>query len=94
MSSSVGVTGDSDAGKSLGDVCLQKNRCDLFAALAAKLCRKSRCDALRSSENSRFAMIDLPRKHSSSSKFSRGGMLENLYLVGKFDYPKALICDR
>lgn len=26
MSSSVGVTGDSDTGKSLSDMCLQKNR--------------------------------------------------------------------
>ena len=45
MSSSVGVTGDSDTGKSLGDVCLQKNRCHLFAGLSVRIITgKSSCD--------------------------------------------------
>lgn len=33
MSSSVGVTGDSDTGKSLSDMCLQKNRRGLFTGM-------------------------------------------------------------
>lgn len=37
VSSSVGVTDDSDTGKSLGNIHLQKNNCDAFARVSRRI---------------------------------------------------------